>query len=182
MAGMSKNKHIISMVVVTLATIGANTISEATELNTPILQSPATGVSITESSVTFQWFFVDHTNYYQIQIALDEPCTQVIVNKTGIDDAINQFVYEELPQDGTRFYWRVRATWESNGYCSSMYPCSEWSPVWSFVSATSEITPESHPADTNADWRLVMEEIIPYIGGWQQGTNPMAYAIRGVSL
>lgn len=173
------------MFVFTLGTIGISICTEAIEINTPILQSPISGASITSSNVTLKWFFVDFTNYYQIQIALDEECTQVIVNKTDIDDTVNQFVYEELPHDGTRLYWRVRATERSDGYCSSLCSpcsCSEWSAAWSFISALPEVTPEPHPADINADWRLVMEEIIPYIGGWQQGTNPMAYAIRGVSL
>lgn len=181
MAGMSRNKYFIPMVVFTVGTVVTTISTEAATINTPVLQSPTSGSAISDSSVTLKWFFVDFTNYYQIQIALDEACTQVIANQTGIDDAINQFVYTGLPQDGTRFYWRVRATSDDDGNCLS-HACSEWSPVWSFVSATSEITPEPHPADINVDWRLVMDEIIPYVGGWQQGTNPMAYAIRGVSL
>ncbi len=40
----------------------------------------------------------------------------------------------------------------------------------------------NHPADTDADWRLVMSETISYLAGWQQGTNPMAYAIRAAYL
>ena len=39
-----------------------------------------------------------------------------------------------------------------------------------------------HPADTNTDWRIVMSEAIAYIAGWQQGSNPIAYAIRAAYL
>ncbi len=40
----------------------------------------------------------------------------------------------------------------------------------------------THPADLNTDWRLVMSEAIAYLAGWQQGSNPMAYAIRAAYL
>jgi len=39
-----------------------------------------------------------------------------------------------------------------------------------------------HPADGNTDWRLVLSEAIAYLSGWQQGSNPMAYAIRAAYL
>jgi len=37
-------------------------------------------------------------------------------------------------------------------------------------------------ADTNADWRIVMSEAIGYLAGWQQGSNPLAYAIRAAYI
>ena len=39
-----------------------------------------------------------------------------------------------------------------------------------------------HPGDLDSDWRLVMGEAIAYLAGWQQGGNPMAYAIRAAYL
>lgn len=36
----------------------------------------------------------------------------------------------------------------------------------------------AHPADINKDFRVVLSEAIAYLTGWQQGSNPMAYAIR----
>ncbi|HOC69366.1 MAG TPA: choice-of-anchor Q domain-containing protein [Candidatus Hydrogenedentes bacterium] len=39
-----------------------------------------------------------------------------------------------------------------------------------------------HPADLNADWRMVISEAIAYLAGWQQGTNPLSYAIRAAYL
>lgn len=38
------------------------------------------------------------------------------------------------------------------------------------------------PADMNADWRVVISEAISYLAGWQQGTNPIAYAIRAAYI
>ena len=39
-----------------------------------------------------------------------------------------------------------------------------------------------HPADVNEDWHLVLSEAIAYLAGWQQGSNPIAYAIRAAYL
>ncbi len=39
-----------------------------------------------------------------------------------------------------------------------------------------------HPADLNEDFRVVLSEAIAYLAGWQQGSNPIAYAIRAAYL
>jgi uncharacterized repeat protein (TIGR02543 family) len=39
-----------------------------------------------------------------------------------------------------------------------------------------------HPADTNKNSIMVMSEAIAYLAGWQQGSNPMNYAIRAAYL
>ena len=39
-----------------------------------------------------------------------------------------------------------------------------------------------HPADTNEDFRMTISEAIGYLAGWQQGSNPIAYAIRAAYL
>ncbi len=41
---------------------------------------------------------------------------------------------------------------------------------------------ELHPADLNGDWRIKINEAIAYLAGWQQGGNPIAYAIRAAYL
>lgn len=179
MLGMSKGKNFLSIMVLVLGTLSIILNAGAVN-NTPLLQSPATGTVISDTSVTFKWFFVPDTNYYYLQIALNSNFTQLILTKYGIDNDINQFTYNGLPQDGTTFYWRVKATISAS---TDPHPDdSAWSTTWNFISGSTEATPEPHPADTNADWRLIMGEVVPYIGGWQQGTNPMAYAIRGASL
>ncbi|HOC71027.1 MAG TPA: formylglycine-generating enzyme family protein, partial [Candidatus Hydrogenedentes bacterium] len=43
-------------------------------------------------------------------------------------------------------------------------------------------TPIPHPADLNLDYRMVIGEAIAYLAGWQQGANPLAYAIRAAYL
>lgn len=39
-----------------------------------------------------------------------------------------------------------------------------------------------HPADADRDWRIEISEAVYYISGWQQGIEPMAYAIRAAYL
>ncbi len=39
-----------------------------------------------------------------------------------------------------------------------------------------------HPSDPNGDSRIVMSEAIAYLAGWQQGSNPMGYAIRAAYI
>ncbi len=43
-------------------------------------------------------------------------------------------------------------------------------------------TPVPHPADVNEDWSIIMSEAIACLAGWQQGSNPMEYAIRAAYL
>ncbi|NLX12618.1 MAG: fibronectin type III domain-containing protein [Phycisphaerales bacterium] len=51
------------------------------------------------------------------------------------------------------------------------------------VSGPSTITCGGcHPADTNNNWVMTMSEAIAYAAGWQQGLNPMNYAIRALYL
>jgi len=38
--------------------------------------------------------------------------------------------------------------------------------------------PVPHPGDVNENWSISMSEAIAYLAGWQQGGNPMEYAIR----
>ncbi len=45
-----------------------------------------------------------------------------------------------------------------------------------------ETSSSFHPGDVNEDWQVVMSEAIAYLAGWQQGINPMAYAIRAAYL
>ncbi len=50
------------------------------------------------------------------------------------------------------------------------------------VSPDGETEDMVHPADLNADWRLTLGEAIAYLAGWQQGSNPIGYAIRAAFL
>ena len=51
------------------------------------------------------------------------------------------------------------------------------SPCWKVKVKTA-----MHPADGDGDFRIGMAEAIAYLAGWQQGSNPMAHAIRAAYL
>ncbi len=50
------------------------------------------------------------------------------------------------------------------------------------VSPGDAVADTVHPADLNADWRIMLGEAIAYLAGWQQGSNPIGYAIRAAYL
>jgi hypothetical protein len=59
----------------------------------------------------------------------------------------------------------------------------EGEPVEGEIEGESEgELPLAHPADINEDFRIVLSEAIAYLAGWQQGSNPIAYAIRAAYL
>ncbi len=43
-------------------------------------------------------------------------------------------------------------------------------------------SPLPHPADIDGDFQIVLGEAIAYLAGWQQGGNPIAYAIRAAYI
>lgn len=168
----NRSKGVIGFVLVVMVIMFIMLDASAQRIG-PVLNQPADGSTVSGNSVTLQWFFIITDpiyDRYHIQVGYDEAMSMVLFQKDDISLTINSFEVSSLPQDGTRFYWRVRI----NGY-----PDSEWSEVWSFTSASSVITPtEPHPADTNEDWRIIMDEAVPYISGWQQGTNLIGDALH----
>ncbi len=56
-------------------------------------------------------------------------------------------------------------------------------PLWSEDEDEGEgENDDFHPGDVNFDSRMVLGEAIAYLAGWQQGSNPIAYAIRAAYL
>ncbi len=75
--------------------------------------------------------------------------------------------------DDTYVDWDFESVWMADvlGYINNGYP---------FLIGNVPSPP--HPADVNKDFRMIMSEAIAYLAGWQQGSNPMAYAIRAAYL
>ncbi len=57
----------------------------------------------------------------------------------------------------------------------------EWCETITVLESEGE-DPAMHPADGDGDFRIGMAEAIAYLAGWQQGSNPMAHAIRAAYL
>ncbi len=69
--------------------------------------------------------------------------------------------------------WDLTTVWTAdvNGTINDGYPY-----------LLGNVPPLPHPADVNRDFHLVLGEAIAYLAGWQNGSNPMAYAIRAAYL
>ena len=106
----------------------------------------------------------------------------------------------------TSSYWDMEATGqavsgggEGRTTAEMTYPYAENTYVgWDFAAVWAEdeessindgypylrekAPSEPHPADVNTDYRIVLSEAIAYLAGWQQGSNPIGYAIRAAFL
>lgn len=74
--------------------------------STPSIVSPANGANVPGTTVTLEWTQAVRANNYYLQVATDSGFTNKIV-----DEWIGNYigVYLTLPDDGTRYYWRVAA-------------------------------------------------------------------------
>lgn len=91
-----------------------------------------------------------------IMTVVDSPAK----NSAPADERVVQFNWEYAVSPGTPY-----------GY-----------PVCQIGAACGGVFPVPHPADQNADFFATLGEVIAYLSGWQQGANPMNYAIRGAFI
>ncbi len=108
-----------------------------------------------------------------------------------------QVLFDAIPATNVQFFWRPY----DSSYITCILPSHlpgtvdvtvinpdggrGTSPAaFTYVNDGSEGEGEGeiHPADLDTDWKIKMGEAIAYLSGWQQGANPMAYAIRAAYL
>jgi hypothetical protein len=87
----------------------------------PALSSPSAGANIAGNSVTFTWSSIPGGVWYELQVSLYSDFS-VLYHYNG--GAFTTFTYNDLPNNGSTVYWRVRA---NNGIWSG------WSAARSFV-------------------------------------------------
>lgn len=73
---------------------------------TPSIVSPAYGANVSGTTVLLEWTQAARANNYYLQVATDSGFTNKIVDE-WIGDYIG--AYLTLPDDGTKYYWRVAA-------------------------------------------------------------------------
>jgi len=99
------------------------------------LELPENGATVSGVSANFTWKEIGF--YYDLQIATDEQFTNLVEDETRLGAAAH--TYYDLPQDGSKLYWRVRAS-------SETYPWSEtrWftSTQGAGYALTIEVTPK----------------------------------------
>ncbi len=111
--------------------------------------------------------------------------------------------HDKGPSVITACYWDKEATGQSHSaggegrttdemtyaYAANTYVGWDFTTVWAVDADYSVnygypyLRPKvPHPGDVNGDFSMVMSEAITYLAGWQQGGNPLAYAIRAAYL
>jgi len=97
----------------------------------PTLVSPSNGSTVPGTSIAFDWDPVAGANKYWIQVD-DDPAFSSLFHSNWW--GVSNKTYTDFPDDGTEFYWRVKARNEAGW--------GDWSSAWSF---TNEEPPPSPP-------------------------------------
>ncbi len=91
------------------------------------LDSPGDGAEDVDLQTEFTWE-TDFGNRFEIRIATDEDFDEIVANADDLDE--KSFTPDEELEDGTTFWWQVRA--EDNG------DYSDWSDAFSFTTKVHE--------------------------------------------
>jgi hypothetical protein len=79
----------------------------ALALPLPVVLEPAEGAVISGEVLTVKWQPLDAGHWAQIQVASDVAFTQILTNADRLTGT--EWQYHALPQDGKRYYWRIRS-------------------------------------------------------------------------
>jgi hypothetical protein len=90
----------------------------------PILISPTNGFTVSDTSITFQWNSSSGATNYQIRVSVDPAVEDPLFHEDLTAGATSKN-YTDFPNDGTVYYWKVRAS-NAVGY-------GNWSTIWSFT-------------------------------------------------
>jgi len=87
----------------------------------PEMTSPTNGSNVSGTTIEFRWNASTGANNYYLQVATD-----ISFNNTIFDDEVGNSIGVDMsgmPDDGTRFYWRVKAGNSTgwSGYYSTWY-------------------------------------------------------------
>jgi hypothetical protein len=89
----------------------------------PTLISPTNGSKISNTSVTFQWNPSSGATNYQIRVSIDPNVVSPLFHDDTTGGATSKN-YTDFPNDGTVYYWKVRA-YNAVGW-------GDWSTIWHF--------------------------------------------------
>ncbi len=98
------------------------------EFLAPELVSPENGANVAASRVTFQWSASGSATRYHLQVSTCGKFSSTVIDDSRINSTSSQ--KSRFPNDGTAFYWRVRA------YCA-VHGWSNWSERGYFINGTA---------------------------------------------
>jgi len=114
----------------------------------PDLYQPALRSIIKKPSVALQWYMFEGANLFRVQAAWTDAFEEVF-----LDDMTpyHYYILTDLPMDGSRIFWRVRACVVSadneEPTLERMECISRWSPPYSFFSGKPKDSDENENAD-----------------------------------
>ncbi len=101
----------------------------------PALTTPDNAAFAPGTSLAFAWTIPDGAEGYELQAAYDADFSTLLLDVyAGANDYTS---LEVFPDDGTRFYWRMRASNESGD--------GSWSEVRTFLNCSSDLLPPAAP-------------------------------------
>ena len=116
---------------------------------------PEPGSVVFKSSVALQWQFFEGANLFRVQAAHSKDFNVLFLDDTSI---YHYYILNDLPQDETRIFWRVRACTLTEGNDAalpeSLECLSDWSKAYSFYSSKPDSTGREPEKDTNFFRRL----------------------------
>lgn len=92
----------------TLARSGKKAGRPYAALPAPTLSAPTAGAPVDGSAAVFAWESLPGATAYWLQIA-DDPAFQSLRFDAPVGEATSLTLYASLPEDGSTFYWRLRA-------------------------------------------------------------------------
>ena len=146
-------RNVASILILT-AMFFIQTVQAADDMSNKLLPGPenykpASGSVILEDSVALQWQLFEGANLFWVQAAYSKNFSDLFLDDTSI---YHFYILYDLPQDGTRIFWRVRACNLTEGDDESLpenLECiSEWSKAYSFYSGQPADNGEQ-PEETN---------------------------------
>ncbi len=116
-----------------------------------------------------------------------------LVGRTWLGSAVSSYwdtnVSGQSVSDGGEGRTTLEMTWP---YAENTYVDWDFATVWAadedgslnegYPYLREKASSQPHPADLDTDYRIVLGEAIAYLAGWQQGSNPIGYAIRAAYL
>lgn len=131
--------------------------------NAPSPISPANGATNQPTTITFSWSAVTGANSYHLQVSTTSTFSTIVLNDNNITTTSRQV---GSLQNGTMYYWRVRANF--------LLLAGEWSNIWTFTTIPNAPTTPSlaSPANNATDIAL------PVLLSWNNSPGASSYHVQ----
>ncbi len=130
---------------------------------TPVLLSPANGVTKVTANQTFSWNAAARASYYAIQISTLSSFSPLIINDSNITGTTFN---TQILSSGTQYYWRVKAI--NNGGSSS------WTTPWNFTTIYASPSVPVLVSPVDGATRIPVSTVLR----WNKTANATVYQLQ----